>query len=178
MDLKEPKSDACMKELLGSTDVVGRSPLGCPLISQDCLELMLQTIGLTAYGITHQILYTSVAQLVPCSFPCPVLPKRRFNWGGAQVNCSSTLDAEIRKGFRRFRRRGLEGWRQEWCTNLLEEMKAGWQKRESKPLQRDLFLEQGKGPSGWGLVVSGPGLQSSRAVIWASASLPGATGWR
>ena len=62
--LSESLSDKCMTELTGELGTDKRC-----VISSECIEIMTVK-GLTGYGITHQILWTMLAdQVSPCKIP-------------------------------------------------------------------------------------------------------------
>ena len=57
--LDEDQSDVCMSELMGSQDT---HPKACD-ISVNCTNIMT-TPGLLGYGLTHQLLWTMLAEKV------------------------------------------------------------------------------------------------------------------
>lgn len=66
--LDEEQSDVCMAELIGSHKAHGKS---CD-ISSKCTKTMT-TPGLVGYGITHQVLWTMLAEMVRYSVDLEML---------------------------------------------------------------------------------------------------------
>ncbi|CAG5127937.1 unnamed protein product [Candidula unifasciata] len=111
--LTEEMSDRCMTELLQS------GAQGCD-ISADCIQIMT-TRGLTGYGITHQILWSIVGEIMP--------------------NCSLLLSKMLLQN----NMGDIGKFQLELCTNNFFEMVAVVQvlmHGKVHESQQDLFLEQ------------------------------------
>ncbi|XP_060077665.1 uncharacterized protein LOC132557185 [Ylistrum balloti] len=110
--LNEDVSDRCMAELMGTNS---NSKTTCE-ISDFCIQMMTTT-GLSGYGITHQLLWTVLAE---------------------QHGCRSTLNGMLtEKG-----QRSLEDYREEFCANNFYEMTDLHLHGIITPKYQDLFLEQ------------------------------------
>ncbi|XP_021344442.1 UPF0764 protein C16orf89 homolog, partial [Mizuhopecten yessoensis] len=113
--LNEDVSDRCMAELMGTNSYSKRT---CE-ISDFCIQMMTTT-GLSGYGITHQLLWTVLAE---------------------QHGCGSTLNKMLtEKGLR-----SLEDYREEFCANNFYEMTDFINIHLHgiiSPKFQDLFLEQ------------------------------------
>ncbi|XP_061172525.1 uncharacterized protein LOC133181890 [Saccostrea echinata] len=112
--LTESRSDRCMTQLTGS---LGNRSTSCQ-VTQDCVQLMTSR-GLTGYGITHQILWTMLAE---------------------QAGCTHTVNALFKK-----QGSSLEDFQTEFCTNNFLEMIQTVHvvlKENIRPRFQDLFLEQ------------------------------------
>ncbi|XP_074652931.1 uncharacterized protein LOC141907235 isoform X2 [Tubulanus polymorphus] len=108
--MNEKKSDSCMKELLHKR---------CEP-SSNCLELMTSTKYMTDYAITHQVLYSQLAEEVGC------LP-RLDRW----------LIAHDQPD-------GIAGWQHTLCANILNSMQEKFTKANYKVVKsyQDLFMEE------------------------------------
>ncbi|XP_052270218.1 UPF0764 protein C16orf89 homolog isoform X2 [Dreissena polymorpha] len=113
--MDESVSDRCMSELMGS-----HKPRGQPCdISQQC-ALDMTAPGLLGYGITHQLLWTMLAEKVGCS-------------------------KKLSEGLMMLRQRSLVSLRQEMCTNnflQMQNMRAKFPGGVLPPAFQDLLLEQ------------------------------------
>ncbi|XP_060574645.1 uncharacterized protein LOC132732272 [Ruditapes philippinarum] len=114
VNLDEETSDKCMSELIGSHKLHGQS---CDISSQ-CAFIMTSP-GLLGYGITHQILWTMLADKADCT---EKLQARLFELG----------------------RGDLTILRQELCTNNYIQLRETVEKLPHGlvPAIQDLFLEQ------------------------------------
>ncbi|XP_052768028.1 uncharacterized protein LOC128208506 [Mya arenaria] len=113
--MDEEKSDKCMTELMGSHVTHGKS---CD-ISNDCAFVMTAP-GLVGYGITHQILWTMLAE---------------------KAGCHDKLESVLKE----VGRGNLQHLREEMCTNNYVQLKETLDKfpnRQVIPSVQDLFLEQ------------------------------------
>ncbi|XP_033733441.1 uncharacterized protein LOC117322612 [Pecten maximus] len=113
--LNEDVSDRCMAELMGTNSNSKRT---CE-ISNFCIQMMTTT-GLSGYGITHQLLWTVLAE---------------------KHGCGRTLNKLLmEKGLR-----SLEDYREEFCANNFYEMTDFINLHLHgiiTPKYQDLFLEQ------------------------------------
>ncbi|XP_050407138.1 myb-like protein D [Patella vulgata] len=113
--IDEATSDKCMAELTGSN----RSDKKTCYIGKECLDTMTMK-GLTEYGITHQILWTMLAEKTNC------LQELNSLLGSSKGTSTSAMQ-------------------QEFCTNNFFEMAAVvhvYMKGKIKQDYQDLFLEQ------------------------------------
>ncbi|KAK6183530.1 hypothetical protein SNE40_010998 [Patella caerulea] len=113
--IDEATSDRCMAELTGSN----RSDKKTCFIGKECLDTMTMK-GLTEYGITHQILWTMLAEKTNC------LQELNSLLGSSKGTSTSAMQ-------------------QEFCTNNFFEMAAVvhvYMKGKIKHDYQDLFLEQ------------------------------------
>ncbi|XP_064621135.1 uncharacterized protein LOC135484034 [Lineus longissimus] len=112
-DIDERTSDRCMTELYS-----GRQK-SCPLTSS-CLAIMIGVRGLTGYAITHQLLYTQMAEQVGCA------PRLNL-W----------LEEHNRPG-------GIQQIQLELCSNVENTMREKLMKTNGivMPYYQDLFMEE------------------------------------